>query len=43
MKTINKVLETMLSKPATPTWTDSRSASGGNQFDAPVGIWAWGG
>lgn len=44
MKTINKVLETMLSKPATPTWTDQRSASSArDQFDAPVGIWAWGG
>ncbi|MEO8827938.1 hypothetical protein [Lapillicoccus sp.] len=50
MKTIAKVLEVMLSTPATPTWTPTagpgkRSATGPSTPPnlGPVGIWGWGG
>jgi hypothetical protein len=41
MKTIAKVLESMLTKPATPTW----NASGPSlpPQAGPVGQWNWGG
>lgn len=39
MKTIVKVLEVMLSKPATPTWTMSPTPP---NF-GPTEIWGWGG
>ena len=41
MKTLAKVLETMLSKPATPTWTAS-----GPSLPPQIGPmqgWGWGG
>jgi hypothetical protein len=41
MKTIAKVLETMLSKPATPTWNSS-GPSVPPQL-GPTGVWGWGG
>ena len=48
MKTINKVLETMLSKPATPTWTATdihphASAQVPSHFGGPTQMWSWGG
>jgi len=51
MKTIAKVLESMLSKPATPTWdlTDLPGRPAHSTQDAtvpglgPVGGWSWGG
>jgi hypothetical protein len=36
MKTLTKVLEVMLSKPATPTWTSA-------PVGGPVSQWSWGG
>jgi hypothetical protein len=41
MKTIAKVLESMLSKPATPTWNAS-GPSAPPQL-GPTGVWGWGG
>ncbi len=50
MKTITKVLEVMLTKPATPTWTVAEgpgTTSGtGSSTPAnlgPIGNWGWGG
>ena len=45
MKTISKVLESMLSKPATPTWT-ATGPSVPTSLSAQVGptqAWTWGG
>ncbi len=41
MKTITKVLENMLSKSATPTWTVSEPTLTA-QF-GPTQVWSWGG
>ncbi len=50
MKTITKVLEVMLSTPATPTWTSTegpRTTSGTGPSTppnfGPLGTWSWGG
>jgi len=41
MKTIAKVLESMLSKPATPTWSiDSPTLT---PQVGPTQVWGWGG
>ncbi|MEP6649002.1 MAG: hypothetical protein ABJA74_03700 [Lapillicoccus sp.] len=40
MKTIAKVLEDMLSKPATPTWTTNGPVT--RPQVGPDGIWGWG-
>lgn len=37
MKHFTKVLESMLTKPATPTWTTSPTNAG------PTQSWSWGG
>ena len=41
MKTIAKVLESMLSKPATSTW-NAAGPSVPPQL-GPTGVWGWGG
>ena len=49
MKTIAKVLESMLSKPATPTWVCDDLQLNGPQASSPVpgvgpvSLWTWGG
>jgi hypothetical protein len=51
MKTIAKVLEAMLTKPATPTWDVSEltprpavsAAASTVPGLGPVGAWSWGG
>lgn len=43
MKTIAKVLESMLTKPATPTWTASASTAD-TALRTPLGptqMWSW--
>ncbi len=47
MKTITKMFEVMLSKPATPTWTSTPQGGGPTQAwgwgGAPEQAWGWGG
>lgn len=47
MKTITKMFEVMLSKPATPTWTSTPQGGGPTQAwgwgGSPEQAWGWGG
>ncbi len=43
MKTITRMFEVMLSKPATPTWSAGGPTQAWSWGGAPEQAWSWGG